>query len=216
LCGCAADDRHILRLEARAIGLSPGSAGRFEILDEDLQIATESIQRAIAVGSSDSARDHLGEAASIALFQRPKNGRLISDDHGARAEARKRGVAASSTVGVVAQLLGTPESGVDRAMADIYLETLQAGAACTRCSRRSTCWPDIWVPGNEWDTTSMGAPSWAIFYVQVNDVAAAICKAESLGATVAIPLVDNGRIEFAHLVDTRGNRFGIWRPKQAG
>jgi predicted enzyme related to lactoylglutathione lyase len=69
--------------------------------------------------------------------------------------------------------------------------------------------------GGLWDTTSMGAPVWAIFYVQVDDVAAAISAAESLGATVAIPLVDNGRIEFAHLVDTQGNRFGVWRPKQA-
>jgi predicted enzyme related to lactoylglutathione lyase len=30
---------------------------------------------------------------------------------------------------------------------------------------------------------------------------------------VAIPLIDNGRIEFAHLIDPQGNRFGIWRPK---
>jgi len=69
--------------------------------------------------------------------------------------------------------------------------------------------------GGLWDTTSMGSATWAIFYVQVDDVAAAISQAESLGATVAIPLVDNGRIEFAHLFDTEGNRFGVWRPKQA-
>jgi len=69
--------------------------------------------------------------------------------------------------------------------------------------------------GGLWDTTSMGAGTWAIFYVQVDDVTAAISQAESLGATVAIPLVDNGRIEFAHLVDTQGNRFAVWRPKQA-
>jgi uncharacterized protein len=69
--------------------------------------------------------------------------------------------------------------------------------------------------GGLWDTSSIGAGTWAIFYVQVDDVAAAISQAESLGATVAIPLVDNGRIEFAHLVDTQGNRFGVWRPKQA-
>jgi len=69
--------------------------------------------------------------------------------------------------------------------------------------------------GGLWDTGSMGAGAWAIFYVQVDDVAAAISQAESLGATVAIPLVDNGRIEFAHLTDTQGNRFGVWHPKQA-
>lgn len=97
-----------------------------DIVDEDLLITIEDIQRAIAVGCADSAFDHLGEAASIALFHRAKRGRLISDDHGARAESRNRGVAASSTVGIVAQLLNIPESGLDRAMAETYLETLQA------------------------------------------------------------------------------------------
>jgi predicted enzyme related to lactoylglutathione lyase len=37
-----------------------------------------------------------------------------------------------------------------------------------------------------------------------------------LGATVAVPLVDNGAIEFAHLVDPQGNRFGVWKPKTQG
>src|SRR5215831_16369648 len=36
-----------------------------EVVDEDVLIAAESIQRHIAVGSADSALDHLGEAASI-------------------------------------------------------------------------------------------------------------------------------------------------------
>ncbi|MCI0141842.1 VOC family protein [Arthrobacter bambusae] len=68
--------------------------------------------------------------------------------------------------------------------------------------------------GGLWDTSSLEATSWAIFYVQVDDVKAAIAKAESLGASVAIPFVDNGAIEFAHLLDPHGNRFGVWRPKQ--
>ena len=38
---------------------------------------------------------------------------------------------------------------------------------------------------------------------------------KSLGGTVVVPFVDNGRIEFAHLTDPLGNRFGIWRPKTA-
>jgi hypothetical protein len=97
-----------------------------EMTDVDLIIATESIQRDIAAGSTDSALDHLGEAASIALLQSAGSGRLISDDHGARGEARKRGVRASSTVGVIAQLLTIGGSGVDAALADTYLETLQA------------------------------------------------------------------------------------------
>jgi predicted enzyme related to lactoylglutathione lyase len=68
--------------------------------------------------------------------------------------------------------------------------------------------------GGLWDTTEIGAESWAIFYVHVADVRAAIEKAESLGARVAIPFTDNGVIEFAHLVDPLGNRFGVWRPKE--
>ncbi len=55
--------------------------------------------------------------------------------------------------------------------------------------------------GGLWDTSEMGAANWAIFYAQ------------ELGAAVIVPLVDNGAIEFAHLTDPLGNRFGIWRPK---
>jgi hypothetical protein len=96
-----------------------------EMTDVDLIIATESIQRNIAAGSADSALDHLGEAASIALLQSAGAGRLISDDHAARGEARKRGVRASSTVGVIAQLLTIDGSGIDAATADNHLRTLQ-------------------------------------------------------------------------------------------
>ena len=67
--------------------------------------------------------------------------------------------------------------------------------------------------GGLWDTTSLGGNAWAIFYVQVDDVKAAIARAESLGASVTVPFVDNGAIEFAHLLDPQGNRFGVWRPK---
>ena len=67
--------------------------------------------------------------------------------------------------------------------------------------------------GGLWDTSAMGSANWAIFYVQVDDVQDAIARAEELGASVAIPFVDNGAIEFAHLTDPMGNRFGIWRPK---
>lgn len=67
--------------------------------------------------------------------------------------------------------------------------------------------------GGLWDTSGIGGATWAIFYVQVADVRAAIERAESLGASVAVPFIDNGGIEFAHLLDPHGNRFGIWRPK---
>jgi hypothetical protein len=67
--------------------------------------------------------------------------------------------------------------------------------------------------GGLWDTSQMGGANWAIFYVQVDDVPTAIERAQGLGATVVVPLVDNGAIEFAHLTDPLGNRFGIWHPK---
>ena len=67
--------------------------------------------------------------------------------------------------------------------------------------------------GGLWDTTALGGASWAIFYVNVPDVHKALEEAQELGATVAIPFIDNGTIEFAHLIDPHGNRFGIWRPK---
>lgn len=45
-----------------------------EMVDENLLVATESVQRSIAAGCSDSALDHLGEAASIALLASPAKG----------------------------------------------------------------------------------------------------------------------------------------------
>jgi predicted enzyme related to lactoylglutathione lyase len=67
--------------------------------------------------------------------------------------------------------------------------------------------------GGLWDSRGIGGGQWAVFYVRVDDVPAAIEQAQALGATVAVPYVDNGAIEFAHLVDPQGNRFGVWRPK---
>lgn len=67
--------------------------------------------------------------------------------------------------------------------------------------------------GGVWDTTSIGGGSWAIFYVQVDDVKAAIDKASGLGAAVVVPYTDSDALEFAHLQDPQGNRFGVWRPK---
>ena len=69
--------------------------------------------------------------------------------------------------------------------------------------------------GGLWGTADFGGGNWAIFYVQVEDVQAAFDDAQELGATVAVPVTDNGTIVFAHLVDPLGNRFGIWRPKSA-
>lgn len=57
------------------------------------------------------------------------------------------------------------------------------------------------------DTTEIGADNSAIFYVQVDDVQAVLHRAQELGATVLVPLVDNGAIEFAQIADPLGNRL---------
>lgn len=95
----------------------------FLIVDEEDQIAVAEIQATIAVGSDDDSLDHLGEAASIHLLTVAGGGRLISDDHGARAVARQHAVKASSTVGVLAELLA--RNIVDAAAVDAYLDILR-------------------------------------------------------------------------------------------
>ncbi len=67
--------------------------------------------------------------------------------------------------------------------------------------------------GGIWDTTRMGGFDYAIFYVHVDDVEETVKKAERLGAKVVVPVTSNDAIDFAHLVDAKGNRFGVWRPK---
>ncbi|GAA0713046.1 hypothetical protein Drose_15565 [Dactylosporangium roseum] len=95
-----------------------------DILDVDDQIAIADIQTEVALGSEDDNLDHLGEASSIHLLAASGTGRLISDDHGARAVARNRhGVRASSTVGVLSELLA--RGAVTTETVDLYLDTLR-------------------------------------------------------------------------------------------
>ncbi|WP_157246273.1 VOC family protein [Nonomuraea typhae] len=54
-------------------------------------------------------------------------------------------------------------------------------------------------------------PSHAIFHVQVADVDAACEKAESLGGKVVFKIIDDGAgTDFAYLLDTSGNKFGVF------
>lgn len=92
--------------------------------------AVDAIRTAIAAGSGYSELDHLGEAASIhALLKYAAAwgpSRLISDDHGARHESRRRGVPATSTVALVAGLLAlTPVAPITADTADAYLDALR-------------------------------------------------------------------------------------------
>ena len=97
-----------------------------EVTDAAAQIAVEAIQTEISLGGDDDALSHLGEAASIFVLSMAGSGRLVSDDHSARATARKPeyNVRAASTIGVLAALLARNE--VDPATTDLYLDTLRS------------------------------------------------------------------------------------------
>jgi hypothetical protein len=92
--------------------------------------AVDTVRLAVAAGGGVSELDHLGEAASIVGLQKFAaawgTSRLISDDRGARDEARRRGMDAASTVGVVAKLLTLNPAPLTVANADTYLDQLRA------------------------------------------------------------------------------------------
>ncbi|MEQ4724631.1 VOC family protein [Nonomuraea sp. B19D2] len=64
--------------------------------------------------------------------------------------------------------------------------------------------------GGVWE--SEGAfPHYAIFYVLVQDVAAAVKRGQELGAKVLMePVSDSAGFTFARLEDTAGNHFGVF------
>ncbi|NYF54423.1 VOC family protein [Micromonospora purpureochromogenes] len=65
--------------------------------------------------------------------------------------------------------------------------------------------------------TGGAGPNYAVFYVQVADVADTCRRAEAAGGKVLVPLKsnDNG-LTFAHLLDPAGNHFGVFAPPPAG
>jgi predicted enzyme related to lactoylglutathione lyase len=52
---------------------------------------------------------------------------------------------------------------------------------------------------------------YTIFYVQVDDIPAALAKAESLGARTIVPLVTLPSGAFAWFADPDGNTVGLWK-----
>ena len=54
---------------------------------------------------------------------------------------------------------------------------------------------------------------YTIFYVQVEDVAAAIAKAESLGGRKIVGPITIPTGTFAWIMDTEQNTVGLWKPK---
>jgi uncharacterized protein len=56
-------------------------------------------------------------------------------------------------------------------------------------------------------------PSYAIFYVVVDDVADTCRRAEAAGGKVIVPAATtNAGLTFAHLVDPSGNHIGVFTP----
>jgi uncharacterized protein len=55
---------------------------------------------------------------------------------------------------------------------------------------------------------------YTIFYVDVDDVAAALKKAESLGGKTLVPPVDIPTGTFAWFQDPEGNTVGLWKAKK--
>jgi predicted enzyme related to lactoylglutathione lyase len=51
------------------------------------------------------------------------------------------------------------------------------------------------------------------FYVQVQDIAAALAQAEALGGKTVVPPVKIPTGEFAWFADPEGNTVGLWTPK---
>jgi hypothetical protein len=59
-----------------------------------------------------------------------------------------------------------------------------------------------------------GGPSYATFYVAVEDLAAALARIESLGGKTAMPPMDvpDGKVSIAMFRDPAGNLIGLVRP----
>jgi uncharacterized protein len=55
--------------------------------------------------------------------------------------------------------------------------------------------------------------NYTIFYVAVEDVAAALKKAETLGGKTLVPPVDIPSGTFAWMRDPEGNTVGLWKAK---
>jgi hypothetical protein len=72
--------------------------------------------------------------------------------------------------------------------------------------------------GGIWDASSAwpeAETTYAVFYVEVEDVAAAVAAAEAAGAKVVIGRREHGPTISAHLLDPAGNRIGVYQIAQA-
>ncbi|MFG1777154.1 VOC family protein [Micromonospora sp. NPDC049051] len=64
--------------------------------------------------------------------------------------------------------------------------------------------------------TGGASPNYAVFYVQVADVAETVRRAEAAGGKVLVPRTENDNgLTLAHLLDPAGNHFGVYAPPPA-
>jgi predicted enzyme related to lactoylglutathione lyase len=70
-------------------------------------------------------------------------------------------------------------------------------------------------PGIGGHITSLGHEPWhyTIFYVHVDDVAAYLEKAKTLGGKMLVPPVEIPTGTFAWFQDPEGNTIALWKPK---
>ncbi|MCU1527357.1 MAG: glyoxalase/Bleomycin resistance protein/dioxygenase [Frondihabitans sp.] len=104
--------------------------------------------------------------------------------------------------------IGTPDPGATKAFYEgVFGWKIEAPTGPANYSMIGA------AEGGVWDTSTLGGGAYAVFYINVDDVHATVDKAVSLGASVVIPVTDNGAIFFAHLLDPHGSRIAVWHPK---
>ncbi len=77
--------------------------------------------------------------------------------------------------------------------------------------------PDGGIGGAIWDGTGT-AGSYAVFYVEVDDVDAVVARVTADGGTVVLEPRPHGPARIAHVTDPAGNRIGLftWASRPAG
>ncbi len=70
--------------------------------------------------------------------------------------------------------------------------------------------PDGGIGGAIWDGTGT-AGSYAVFYVQVDDVDAAVSRVTADGGAVVLAPRPHGPARIAHVTDPAGNRVGLFQ-----
>ena len=65
------------------------------------------------------------------------------------------------------------------------------------------------VDGGIWS----GPDAWAVPFVWVDDLDAALARVEDAGGKVVVPPFDHGPTRAAHVLDPAGNRVGVFTPR---